>query len=346
MGLPNLSPWQQKKVDSANTIYKVVAAIMRKCHEFDIPFTVENPTNSYMWDTVDIREAMEDLQTFNVDLHACMFGSDRNKKTRLVTNKREFLELAITCDGSHEHRPWGRVWERGTWKWATKLECEYPKQLCDAIAGVATKIVCKAPLPTPAPKAVRKVPTRSAQLAEVRADAGKQTRHRHPVNVPERHPSQWVVASATTHPRHLVPGAVKDDIVVGDLTIPKGSFIHKVTQNHRWEDTGSDQFTFDIQYDKAWTTEEFMKESAKIALPWRRQPSIPDKSLRNIVQALEMGVEGFNSKWNKNIEILLSRVGRFKAVEREARKELRPYVQRVSGSKRTKFMEQLLRETD
>ena len=108
------------------------------------------------------------------------FGSTRDKKTRLVTNRKEFLELNVKCDKSHSHEGWGFVRDHTKkWKWATQLECEYPPELCAALAKVATKISKVSLLPTPAPRRTRKVPSQDARLTRVRADAGRQTRRDH-----------------------------------------------------------------------------------------------------------------------------------------------------------------------
>ena len=81
--------------------------MMRACHKHGVPYTIENPRSSYFWGYPAIREVMEEFTTFEVDFQACMFGSRRDKWTRLVTNREEFLELSVPCDGSHEHDPWG-----------------------------------------------------------------------------------------------------------------------------------------------------------------------------------------------------------------------------------------------
>ena len=80
-------------------------------------------------------------------------------------------------------------------------------------------------------------------------------------------------------------------------------------------------------------------------MPWRVQADIPEKTLRNVVEALEIGPEEYEKKWNTNIGILMNRASQYKEKEDQARKGLPTYVQRVSDKKRTKFMEDLLRQT-
>ena len=77
-----------------------------------------------------------------VTFHACMFGSRRNKLTSLVATKGVFTSMNVCCDNSHDHLPWGVNRHVGQWKFATKDECEYPSQMCQAIATLAAK-ACK-----------------------------------------------------------------------------------------------------------------------------------------------------------------------------------------------------------
>ena len=56
-----------------------------------------------MCDSLGIGEAMEDLETFDVDFQACMYGSIRNKWIRLVASREDFLQLLKECDGKRLH---------------------------------------------------------------------------------------------------------------------------------------------------------------------------------------------------------------------------------------------------
>eukprot|EP00435_Cladocopium_sp_Y103_P068239 s333_g31.t1 len=63
-----------------------------------------------------------------------MHGGERLKHTSFLTNVAEFQSLGVTCDGAHEHRPWGMVGPPGEQQFATASEAAYPKQLCEAIS--------------------------------------------------------------------------------------------------------------------------------------------------------------------------------------------------------------------
>jgi len=341
MGLPWLTPWEEMKVKSANKIYGAIARFMYECDEWKIPFTVENPRGSYIWSFPDVRRAMEDIETYNVDFQACMYGAKRDKWTRLVTNEKHFTKLAVKCDGSHEHEPWGQVWADGKWQWATKLECEYSEGLCEAMAKTATEVTSQGELPTPKPRITRRVATSDPHLTQVRAAAGKQTRKDHDTNVPERKEPTWITLHALKATA-LIPGPLKEDQVIGDTTLRKGSLIESVTQRKLGR-RGSDRWEIRVQIREPWTTEEFIKESTKVKVPWRRQAFVPDRTLKLVVEALEKGVEEFDRKWEANIEILARRAANYKEQEEVARKNLKAWVKKVSQGKQTILMEDLLR---
>ena len=61
-----------------------------------------------------------------------MFGSKRKKATKLLANFPQISKLAVQCDGSHAHEPWGR--SKG--QWATATEVEYPMGLCRGWAAL------------------------------------------------------------------------------------------------------------------------------------------------------------------------------------------------------------------
>eukprot|EP00435_Cladocopium_sp_Y103_P043204 s207_g12.t1 len=63
-----------------------------------------------------------------------MHGGSRNKRTRLLSSKGLYEDLAIDCDGNHPHAPWFVI-KRGTGlSFATALEAESPKELCTRMA--------------------------------------------------------------------------------------------------------------------------------------------------------------------------------------------------------------------
>ena len=55
---------------------------------------IENPQNSLMWETSHIKRALSSPGWKNVDWQMCMYGSKRDKKTRLMTNTTELGQMS------------------------------------------------------------------------------------------------------------------------------------------------------------------------------------------------------------------------------------------------------------
>lgn len=132
-GLPSLSPAEKMRVESANAVTDSIIRIMKACIRLDIPFTVENPTRSWIWQY----RSMPDLcnQLYLVDFDMCMHGGKRKKATRLVTNRAQFKALGRKCDGKHEHLAWGITDGR----FDTAAEAVYPRPFCKRLAKASTK---------------------------------------------------------------------------------------------------------------------------------------------------------------------------------------------------------------
>ena len=179
----------------------------------------------------DIREVLEEINALPVDFQACMFPDKkrerRDKWTRLFTNNKEFLTLSRKCDGKHEHAPWGQVQKDGELTWATSLECEYTKNLCNEIAQAATNMATDHTLPTPPPRKVRRPTAQNEELTATRASCGRQTKRNFWTNIPERKRKEMLYTTASKRMK-LPEGKVEEDIAVNEHNIPKVSFIHNL----------------------------------------------------------------------------------------------------------------------
>eukprot|EP00435_Cladocopium_sp_Y103_P010138 s2396_g2.t1 len=65
-------------------------------------------------------------------LHLCAVKGLRFKATSFLTNHPAFISFGRQCDGTHPHLPWG--FDSESQQFATALEAEYPKGLCDEYA--------------------------------------------------------------------------------------------------------------------------------------------------------------------------------------------------------------------
>ena len=136
-GLPHLVGTDLLRVRSANQLYDITARIYEYCCANGIFATVENPARSYMWLTDPFSNIHKRNRRCSAILHHCMFGSKRKKATKLLANFHQISKLAVLCDGSHTHDPWGR--SHG--KWATATEVEYPMGLCRAWAALFVDVL-------------------------------------------------------------------------------------------------------------------------------------------------------------------------------------------------------------
>ena len=125
LGIPSLNQRDQQRVFLANQIYKFCGEYVKKLHAAGIPWTIENLTNSLMWDLEYFTWAIS--TGFFVNMHACAYGSTRKKLTSFWCSHRDFYKLELYCDGQHEHQAWG-IAADGTF--STAMEAEYPRALC------------------------------------------------------------------------------------------------------------------------------------------------------------------------------------------------------------------------
>ena len=90
-------------------------------HDLPTHFCVENPLRSYMWMIPEFVELKPHCLHLAYDV--CMHGGDRDKRQMLWTSLPELQALAVTCDRSHPHRPWGQT---ASGSFVTTSETEYP----------------------------------------------------------------------------------------------------------------------------------------------------------------------------------------------------------------------------
>ena len=129
-GLSNLRPNDRAKVTAANIIYDLCLRIVLMCISLGVLFSVENPSNSWLWSIQGWTDLLASKDVSIVDLQLCMFGGQRNKWLRLVCSPGLFEGMRISCDGLHPHLPWGAMRSGNTWQFATAQEAEYPKKFC------------------------------------------------------------------------------------------------------------------------------------------------------------------------------------------------------------------------
>ena len=141
LGLPGLRPTDKARVEAANILYERLGLLVEVLERMDIPWTIENPTNSYLWDLPYFAFAM--AHGTKHDCHACAFGSTRKKLTTFLSNRDEFAALSKFCQdvAPHEHEEWG--YDSTNRCFNTAKEAEYPALMCQRYAQVLENFLDK-----------------------------------------------------------------------------------------------------------------------------------------------------------------------------------------------------------
>ena len=121
----------------------LVVEIAKLCIKFELPFVIENPETSFMWEHPLILE-LTLAPIFAVTIDQCGYGMRWKKPTRLLTNVEALKTLESRCQGtncrcSFTKQPHitlrGRVpvgqpdFELEAGQNWTKVACPYPKEL-------------------------------------------------------------------------------------------------------------------------------------------------------------------------------------------------------------------------
>ena len=261
----HLSSTDRIKVHKGNVIAEFCAEVAQYCLKHGKSFSIENPTGSILWKLPCYINLLRQDGVQQVDFHACMWGSKRNKRTTFVTNMPALESLRKACDGRHEHAPWGLRWHKG-WHFATEEECEYPKELCDATAkAVARAFNIPAPSALPARRKQKSKP--GPRQAEERAAVGRQSRrHPRPGAIPDRQPPVSYTTQDPVQAKALRDhiGPLRDATRIAGFAFPAGSRIHTVVEQRPVGDDGSNQpKQWMCEYSLPWSEEEFFTKAAE-----------------------------------------------------------------------------------
>ena len=135
-GLPNVSGTDAAKLKSANELYFSMVELIEFLESQHIAWTVENPTNSWLWELPCMAFPLAHGHFYT--LHACAFGGMRKKDTAFLSSSDEFHILSQYCDGQHEHLEWGYDADKGVFN--TSKEAEYPRKLCECYADALVSL--------------------------------------------------------------------------------------------------------------------------------------------------------------------------------------------------------------
>ena len=132
-GVAGLTPLEQARVDSANTLYHLLADSVIHTIKKGVIHVVENPRSSLFWKTSAW------LRVRNTAFQNCAYGARRPKHTALAFTHSAFKRFNRSCPGitcSKHHLPWGL----SSSGFATAEESIYPVPLCKEVAAAFQEI--------------------------------------------------------------------------------------------------------------------------------------------------------------------------------------------------------------
>ena len=98
MGLPSLEGKDVAACELGNKILAATQKLIRTLRRLHIPFFVENPRSSYLWETPALKRLLASPDMTTIDCHQCQFGCELMKPTRfLLSEGMSGSRLARVC---------------------------------------------------------------------------------------------------------------------------------------------------------------------------------------------------------------------------------------------------------
>ena len=135
-----LSGLDKVKTELANQLYEAVTAIVLECDKLGLWVMVENPRSSLYWDTSFARRYIQAIETFWIDFHNCAHGGQRDKLTRLWSNRSWGKTLELFCDKRHSHASWKPKIVNGRLSFPTAEEAAYPWLFCERVVHLVEQL--------------------------------------------------------------------------------------------------------------------------------------------------------------------------------------------------------------
>ena len=98
MGLPNLPPGDQAKVEMGNRLLNIGLGLIKLCRRIGLIITAENPHSSRIWHAPGMVRQLRWGKRIRVDF--CRFGTSWRKSTSFAIWNTNVLDaMAATCGG-------------------------------------------------------------------------------------------------------------------------------------------------------------------------------------------------------------------------------------------------------
>ena len=130
-GFPSLSAANLQRARAANRLYSFMERLIAQLQAYGITWTVENSWTSLLWLT-KYWVAVEKFKPYYAEVHNCMYGGQRLKRSCFASNNPCIMQLQVFCDNQHVHLPW--TVQNGVFD--TSLEAEYTPMLAKTFATI------------------------------------------------------------------------------------------------------------------------------------------------------------------------------------------------------------------
>ena len=326
-GVPHLVDRDAARVASANALYSFSAQVLNYCRAHDIPCVVENPVSSLMWRTSWFAPLVRQKRVHWHELHACMYGSGRKKRTGLLATVL-LPGMLRKCDASHGHRPWGLVRSPTHVGFATAEETAYPTEFCRAAAR-DLQLIMRA-------KGFACDVLHATDTAAAAAHAQRQARKgRGQVGPPEYRECVLVRVPLEATLPEKVPA--KPPVYLDH--IPRDS---KLLWHRVFLDGGKE--VREAEYGVYHTPQEFVQEASKVVHPFDSAVTIDGPNLRAIAYILEHGVKAVEQKRLAILEHYRALAKSLEPAERKLKASMDPQVRKVMGTKRLLLFRQMMQD--
>ena len=321
MGLPGLDTVSQERVNSANVIYAETASFCSwLLQNFpSVPFSVENPLHSYMWQIPAFEGLRERLQLVVFD--SCRHGSKRKKATAFLTNHAALHSLSGPCPGCLVHEKWGRR----TSDYATAEEAAYPRLLCQRIVA-CVDAACDARCLLPA----RSI-TSSLHAARVAAQSQPRGRRCPPLLSEFAH-------TVTVRSNAAPPLDDKRQLRVAWRGVAAGSkLLRELMANG---DDGTEQhaaYTFGVYRN----FQAYIAAASLLVHPFDVAKALPDGMLRAVFTTLTEGPVATIRHRLSTLKKWTAWAKELETAESALRDSMRPSVRGVVGNKRIKLLQRI-----
>lgn len=281
-GLPNLGPTDAKRVKASNNIYRNIVKLTEIVLEAGGYVCMENPLRSYLWETKWFLRLQKKFGLFAVNFQQCMHGGRRDKWSTFYTNADWLQCLALSCDNSHSHAPWGVTFEGGRYRFNTSEEAEYPSLLCSRYSDAALQ----AALERKVQQDINTITKKRKHDQRNMAAAGRQPRgNRHPELIPEfkecRHVA-WPFSPPQKLPRCLT------SYEASYFDLPAATKVLSCLSGVKQDDSKD---SWVAKLGVFHEPESFIKAACELSHPFDDSSMLDDDIKRNIFKLLTEGPE-------------------------------------------------------